>query len=302
MDVTMAKKCTKCGEIKPANTEFFGPSKVGRNGLNAWCRDCLNAYSREWTRNNRDKANAAARRYARSHPEKISELRKNHRLRHLDKEHADDQRYYQDNRQAKMEYARRYREAHKEQVRLCNRQWREANSEHVRTRSKEWRQENYQRYRDNIRLWQKANPEKKRRHFHVRRSRLKNLPCTLTPEEWRNTVLFFGHKCAYCGRALEEREIKRDHLVPVVRGGGYVYGNMVPCCISCNSSKNDSLLSDWYQRQTFFSAARLDRLIEFTSNTAQQDSLKPRQLSLFLPSDLERHSLYASDLPGAVNF
>ena len=36
------KICTKCKEEKQANTEYFGPSKVGKYGLRPRCRICAN--------------------------------------------------------------------------------------------------------------------------------------------------------------------------------------------------------------------------------------------------------------------
>ena len=43
------KKCTKCGEEKPATTKFF-PKK--KNGLYSWCKVCKNTAGREWNKKN----------------------------------------------------------------------------------------------------------------------------------------------------------------------------------------------------------------------------------------------------------
>lgn len=34
------KRCTKCGEEKPANTIYFAARKANRSGLSCWCREC----------------------------------------------------------------------------------------------------------------------------------------------------------------------------------------------------------------------------------------------------------------------
>lgn len=47
------KKCSTCGKYKPV-TEF-GPSKVNNDGLRGSCRECHNAYQREYNRKNRKK-------------------------------------------------------------------------------------------------------------------------------------------------------------------------------------------------------------------------------------------------------
>ncbi len=62
-----------------------------------------------------------------------------------------------------------------------------------------------------------------------------------------NTFLFARdeYRCQYCGRhqfELRHREcLTRDHLVPVSRGGGNVWGNVVTACSSCNTRKGNHL-------------------------------------------------------------
>ena len=43
--------------------------------------------------------------------------------------------------------------------------------------------------------------------------------------------------CHYCGRKFPPEELTMDHIVPVVRGGKSVRGNVVPCCKECNNEK-----------------------------------------------------------------
>ena len=47
--------------------------------------------------------------------------------------------------------------------------------------------------------------------------------------------------CVYCG--AEAATI--DHVRPLTRGGAEAEFNLVPACVSCNCSKNDSLLTSW---------------------------------------------------------
>jgi hypothetical protein len=68
----------------------------------------------------------------------------------------------------------------------------------------------------------------------LQRARKLNLPATLTPREWLDTLDDFGWLCAYCRRA---EFACMDHFVPVTRGGGTTHNNCVPCCVSCNSTK-----------------------------------------------------------------
>jgi 5-methylcytosine-specific restriction endonuclease McrA len=54
----------------------------------------------------------------------------------------------------------------------------------------------------------------------------------------------FGGHCAYC----EAEATTWDHVIPIVNGGATVPGNVVPACLSCNSSKKDSEVFVWLVR------------------------------------------------------
>lgn len=51
----------------------------------------------------------------------------------------------------------------------------------------------------------------------------------------------FDGQCAYCRKPATTW----DHVVPISRGGNSTPGNVVPCCMSCNSSKNNLDLYEW---------------------------------------------------------
>lgn len=55
-----------------------------------------------------------------------------------------------------------------------------------------------------------------------------------------------NHTCHYCGDQPEQ--MCADHVVPLSRGGTNHSDNLVACCIPCNSSKADRLLSEWKGR------------------------------------------------------
>lgn len=45
------------------------------------------------------------------------------------------------------------------------------------------------------------------------------------------------HLCAYCGEHYRDRELSRDHIVPVYRGGRDRWMNVVTACRVCNMRK-----------------------------------------------------------------
>jgi 5-methylcytosine-specific restriction endonuclease McrA len=94
----------------------------------------------------------------------------------------------------------------------------------------------------------------------VFRSERRELPCPVVirlrryvhvPRKFRrqvtNTFLFArdGYSCQYCGRhrrELKGREfLTRDHVVPLSRGGGNDWGNVVAACSPCNNRKGNRL-------------------------------------------------------------
>jgi 5-methylcytosine-specific restriction protein A len=51
--------------------------------------------------------------------------------------------------------------------------------------------------------------------------------------------------CHYCGRRVGAKLLTLDHIVPIIRGGRSVRGNMVPACKDCNSKKQSLLAWEW---------------------------------------------------------
>lgn len=51
--------------------------------------------------------------------------------------------------------------------------------------------------------------------------------------------------CYYCGKQFKPVELTMDHLVPIVRGGKSVHGNIVPACKECNNNKKYLLPMEW---------------------------------------------------------
>jgi len=51
--------------------------------------------------------------------------------------------------------------------------------------------------------------------------------------------------CHYCGGAFPSADLTMDHIVPLVRGGRSVRGNVVPACKECNNRKKHMLPIEW---------------------------------------------------------
>ena len=87
-----------------------------------------------------------------------------------------------------------------------------------------------------------------------------------THQQWKETVIFFGGECAYCGCTTKRGErLTRDHLIPVKDGGTTTQDNIVPACSRCNSSKGASEWREWFMKQPFFSQERMNRIFKWRS-------------------------------------
>lgn len=60
---------------------------------------------------------------------------------------------------------------------------------------------------------------------------------------WKRRIA--GGVCHYCGRRVGPKALTADHIVPLIRGGKSVRGNMVPACKECNSKKQSLLPWEW---------------------------------------------------------
>ena len=75
------------------------------------------------------------------------------------------------------------------------------------------------------------------RGIHKRRAAIKLVVCDLTAAEWKTIKENQNYKCAICG---EKKELTRDHIIPLTKGGQHTAANIQALCRSCNSRKNDN--------------------------------------------------------------
>lgn len=81
-------------------------------------------------------------------------------------------------------------------------------------------------------------------------ARRRKIDFSLTKESIKN---FWQKSCRYCGKSIERLGIDR-----VDNNRGYVEGNMVPCCSTCNTMKSDMTLEEFY--------AHVRRIIDHLTN------------------------------------
>lgn len=110
--------------------------------------------------------------------------------------------------------------------------------------------------------WQSDLARNKHRMYSAkRRSRQAKAPLNdLTKKDWLESLKYFNHECSYCGN---KENIEQDHVRPLTKGGSHTKTNIIPACRSCNSSKRQRLLEDWYPKQPFYDKEREEKILKW---------------------------------------
>lgn len=108
-----------------------------------------------------------------------------------------------------------------------------------------------------------------RRKGRMRRMRIKEVKAGVYSfADLKARLQEFDCSCAYCGikDTGEKRFMQMDHVVPISKGGQDDMSNLVPACIHCNASKNDSFLEFWYPKKKFATLERIEKVLSFLSD------------------------------------
>jgi 5-methylcytosine-specific restriction endonuclease McrA len=118
-----------------------------------------------------------------------------------------------------------------------------------------------------LKEWQQSNPEKLR-EYRIKREQNKTHEISLS--EWKECKNYFENSCGYCGMSEEEhisvfkQVLHRDH---VDHDGANDLSNCIPACKSCNSSKHNFELNDWYnESNSDFTIKRLNKIKEWLTS------------------------------------
>ena len=73
----------------------------------------------------------------------------------------------------------------------------------------------------------------------------------IRPEKRLAIYLRDGMACAYCKATVEStnKPLSLDHLIPCAKGGGNHEGNLITCCLLCNSRRGDMDLDKWLNQE-----------------------------------------------------
>jgi hypothetical protein len=130
------------------------------------------------------------------------------------------------------------------------------------------RKQRHKRYIDKVREWHRNNPDKLKQYGQNHRNH------SITQKEWLACKEYFNNSCAYCGIHKDDHfrlhygemkniDLHREH---VDHQGANDLSNCIPACMSCNASKGQYNIYEWYNEENdnFFSE-RLDKIHRWIS-------------------------------------
>lgn len=239
----MNKVCSKCKRDLPETLEYFFKRHNGKNGLMAYCKECFGKkFMKKITHGDSHK--------------KCPSCKKSLPYTHD---------YFAKTPRTKSGLSATCKKC----VAENGKNHYDRNKAEIDAKHREYYRDNKETVSQRIKRYRKENPEKVKVIWQKRRAKLSNLPNTFSGEEWVFCKNYFDNKCAYCGK---RENLTQDHFVPLNLGGEYTNQNILPVCLSCNSSKGAKLFSDWYPKQIFYSKHREKRILKYLSyekNTQQ---------------------------------
>jgi 5-methylcytosine-specific restriction endonuclease McrA len=147
------------------------------------------------------------------------------------------------NRERMEKTARLYKEKHKGAISRQKRIHRLAHKKEITKYNQEYYRKNVERERERQKKYCKENPEIFRECTRRRRARKRGIKIVnLTGIQWKEIKEYFDGRCAYCFKKCDQTQ---DHLIAISSGGNHTKYNVVPACISCNSSKGKKNLREW---------------------------------------------------------
>ena len=248
----MEKRCSKCGLRKPDTNEYFSKHSEGAR-LRSYCKVCATKHQNSYYEVNREAIRERSKISRETRKETAAEYGK---------------MYREANRESLAEKKKLYQTVNKESLK----EHRELTKEAIAKQRKLYLEENKEAIAERYKQWTRANLDKIRIKHEIRRSRKKQLPSTLTLEQWEEIKVSFKDKCCYCGR---KSLLAQDHFVPLIKDGEYTHNNIVPACKSCNSSKGTKVFTEWYPTFNLYSKEREQKILKYLNykNGIQQLAL-----------------------------
>lgn len=117
-----------------------------------------------------------------------------------------------------------------------------------RTRDRARYAQEAERRREYARSYHQIRPEVSKAARAARGARKRDaVNFSFTERDWQRLVARYRGCCAYCGNP--SKDLQREHVISLSRGGAHGPGNILPACPPCNYSKHTSFLMEFRLRR-----------------------------------------------------
>ncbi|ASA22679.1 HNH endonuclease signature motif containing protein [Paenibacillus donghaensis] len=137
--------------------------------------------------------------------------------------------------------------------------------EQIRKRERDYSRQHKEMRAEYQKLWQNSqNGKMKARLYMLNRENKKH---DIKNEEWNKCKEYFDYCCAYCGMPIEihrkriKKDFAREHAINL---GANDLSNCIPSCFYCNSEKNISDYTEWYnENNCYYDVNRYQRITKW---------------------------------------
>ena len=283
------KVCSKCGIEKELINMYFNKNKMHKDGFRSECKCCQRKYVEDnkekisdWHKQYRKENKEKCAKYNKNNKEKIAKQKKIYNEENKEKIKEYRKQYYINNKIKIMEYReknkneiairdKQYRIKNKEIGMKIHRKYRIKNFEKLSKQEKQYREDNKEKYREYGKQWAIKNADKCTIYRQKRRAAKYDLPNALTILQWNQAKIYFNNCCAFCGQKLP---LAQEHFLPLSKGGEYTVNNIIPSCISCNSSKFNHDFFEWYPTHERYNKKREQKILKYLGYKDNNQQLK----------------------------
>jgi len=165
---------------------------------------------------------------------------KDYYQRNRDKILAQKSVYYQRKYDDIANYRKQYYKKNQKLLLAQKREFYQINGDALREKNRAYARNNRDKMNAYYRKYAVENPDVIRNKRIKRRLRMMdNGIFQVTKRDLRRLL---SRQCVFCGT---KENITLDHVIPVARGGRHSVGNLMPLCLSCNTSKQDKTFMEF---------------------------------------------------------
>ena len=259
------KHCSKCFEVLPMNKNYFGIGKKNKDGFQYSCKRCSRDENKKHYKENKEKYKVRIKAYEMNNKEVVAKRRSAYYQKNKVRHRKLMAEWLDKNEESYKEYRKEYGIKNKDKINSRSRDYYKENRTTINKKQRLYYEKNKIKVLARTRIYKEENPDLVTSWSQKYRARKKMLDSNFTVDQWQKCLTHFNHQCAYCGST---ENLEQEHVIPVSKGGHYTVDNIIPACRSCNASKNNKSLEEWYVNHRSYSTLRMDFIKDYLESNS----------------------------------